>query len=208
MALAIGEVYTVRAYCRFGDQIGLNVRHARITGITAASLTETQFATALNTLLGPAYSVLMTNQAEYYGTEVQRRLPTPLPPVTSASPAVAGTAGTNPLPLQTCGLVRVGTATPGRAGRGRIYLPFPDAASTTNVGQPKPTAAYLIVLTAIAGVWTAPITLTAGPDAVAIDWGLLSPAGLYRPITNYRVRPYWATQRRRSNYGRTNVPPF
>jgi hypothetical protein len=120
-----------------------------------------------------------------------------------------GTAAGNPIPNQVSGIITKTTAFAGRANRGRTYVPFP-AASFNLAPNDTPTAAYVALLDALGIVLFAPMALTLGADTVNVTPVLFHRrTGFNTPITNFRSRQLWATQRRRGNYGTANtLPPF
>jgi len=206
--MAVGNVIETVAYCQFGEQQGLNVRHWRVTVQTSPTLPLGTIANALHTRLAGLYGGVMSTQAEFLGIAVR-----PVgagfvgQPVESNLGPLTGSISGDPLPRQVAGLIRWRTNLPGRSGRGRSYIPF--AAETGNSTGIGPTAGYLANLDDLADGWFQPLVIivTGGTDE-------LLPTLVRRVpfsdalITNYAVVPGWATQRRRSTFGRPNTGGF
>lgn len=216
VALAIGQIIELSIYCTQGPQVSVNVVHHEINSLAGAP-TDQELASywdtvAFGTGLFAKYPPVLTSAASYRGIGVT--IVYPLRQVTQyVAHTGAGIAGGNPMPMQISGLISKRGDLPGPHGRGRLYLPFPDIASTVidGAGYQSPSGAYL---TDAAFIGTCLLTPVAGGvvgagsvDMTPLILNRLLPAASVT-IGGYIVRPAWATQRRRGEFGRPNVLPF
>lgn len=204
--LAVGQVLEVTVGCTCNDQFGLNVSHWQVAAVTAPPPNDGDTAAAFDATFAPLYKPAMTAAAFYFGVRAQIILPAPRKvAVVAALLTGAGTDLSGPLPEQVSGLISLRTNTAGRGGRGRLYPPFPaiDAVDDPNA---KPTGAYTALLQAIANVHQTPFLVTAGAaNATLVPVLLKRSTGATTPVTGAFATGLWATQRRRGNYGKTNV---
>jgi hypothetical protein len=102
------------------------------------------------------------------------------------------------------------TGLAGRKFRGRLFLPFPGPADSTVTQNPVPTDAYVGKLTNF-GV---NVVSSFDIDDGAGNTAHLSPIIYHRSgggsslVIGFRANKLWATQRRRGDYGRPNLPPI
>lgn len=208
MDLAAGELWQMRAIMATSDQIGINVTHWLIVDPGTPPRTDAQFALACETQVAASYKALIGASATFKGCSVYRVLPEPATlPAVSGTLAGVGTLGGDLLPKQTCGVVTWTTIFAGPAYRGRIYVPFP--AEAGNDADSTPTAGYLASLNALAVAYNNFVAFTAGGVTATIQQVLRHGGDVPivpTPITSYIVRDKWATQRRRGDYGRRNLP--
>jgi hypothetical protein len=110
-------------------------------------------------------------------------------------------------PKQVCGVLSYKTAYAGRAYRGRTYVPFP--AEPDNASLSVPVASYITRLDAL-GVQLGSNQLIISGASQAVCWAVVFHRllGTYDQIKSYVSRPWWGTQRRRSDWGRVNILPF
>lgn len=221
MALPVGTNLQLRVYCTYRSQLSINTLYYLITTApTSVSATVSTCAANFSAVLAPLYKAVMTNGATYYGCGVKSNpadgLNTWSNPGFSAEGQGVGTAGTDPMPTQCCGLIGWYTVFPGKPGRGRTYIPFPDNSDIvagTGLFTGGQQAAYLLIANALGGA--APVTY----PSTTLDAGLGFAAQLtvhkYNTVNFHDVnsagivRQGVATQRRRgTNFGRTNNPPF
>jgi hypothetical protein len=160
--------------------------------------------------LATVYTPALANSALFWGCTLQRFLngiATSDQVADNVAVEPPGTGGPTPLPGQVSGMLTKRTGFPGRSGRGRIYIPFPSDAfvePTNNV----PTAAYVGKLQQIANFYAADFSFVAGGTSYTFQPVLFrKKTKTVTPLTAVQTRPRWATQRRRGNYGRVNVPP-
>jgi len=211
------HLYKYRSFSFFASQAAIVSNYFVTTTIVGAPPLQSDVVDSLETLFGPKWKALMTNGASYVGSDIQDVTGNPpyAVPAGSVLSGGVGTAGTNPLPTQTCGVITKLTDLVGRQFRGRMYVPFPDQADTTLVVPIVPTAGYVTRLQLLAADFTGQDTIVAaGGGTVTIQWVLVhkapkvGPTPLPTPVTNERSNKLWGTQRRRGNYGRVNPVPI
>lgn len=199
----------VRIGCFSYNQAAINTVHFQVEALTG-TVSLDDIASHFDTALAPLYKAAMTDKALYYGTAVQGAL-TDEWTVQAISDDFTGqgTAGSTPLPLQTCGLISSKTDYAGRAYQGRVFIPFPDQEDSDPLTN-TPLALYLGKLAAIAPILYETQLVTVGANSITLEPKVGAQVGLaQKDITSWRVRDKWATQRRRGNYGAANVyPPF
>lgn len=207
--VAVGDIIEVVVRCQSPNvQAGINVLHYVVSEGVGGAVGLANIASSLGPTLGTVYVPLLHNLAEYVGVTLAIVFPLPRSyAVFSVGPPAPGTAGPLALPDQTCGLITKLTGLGGRHGRGRLYVPFPAVASATPLGQP--TSAYLASLIDLGLAIQAPVTVTVGSNSVTLSPCLINrsvPLGLAatNPIQGFTVRTGFATQRRRSYFGRAN----
>lgn len=205
------ERYACRIYCTLGSQTSINVRHFEITAVVGAPQLS-DLADAISTVMAPIYKALITNSATYWGLTLQLAQ-VAHPPLAAVSIVGrgAGTAGTAPLPEQSCGLISFRTGFVGKSFRGRLYIPFPDGAdSNLFAGQVVPTAGYVLRMAPLGNALIGPVIYnTGGITQVAITWGILSrKLNAFNFIGGRTLVVGWANQHSRGDFGRPNAPPF
>lgn len=207
--LAINDVLITRAIAYTANQVSVNRRFWLVSSLTP-NVADQDVATQWDGILAPDYKSIMSSNATWRGISVQR-LDTAgtlyVPAVSTANEGV-GTAGTQPLPGQCCGLYTFRTAIAGRKYRGRIYLPFPDEADNSVDGMPS--IGYGTRSDTIAVFYANSKTVTSGGGGSATLSPILfnKKAGTKYDIVDYLLRFGWATQRRRGTFGEPNTLPF
>jgi hypothetical protein len=211
MAVAVGDLYEVRptTYRPAAAQLGLNVLHFRCTAVVG-TISENSLAQYCATTMGPLYAAVMSNQASFRGVSLRRLLPgTPTSYFTSHEGFAVGSVTGDGLPPGVAGLIGLKTLEAWRGGHGRVYLPFPSESDSNGLG--RPTDPYIAAADNIAAIlrsaWT-PDKVPGVPGEVTLHAVVLRsafPAGLL--TTDAVVRNRWATQRRRSDFGRQNPEP-
>jgi len=185
------------------------VRHYKTTAKAGAGATLSQLLAALATAgLPDSYKTLLSSEASYVGMDAQVIFPTLGLPVGNVTGADAGDNAGDPLPSQVSGLLKITTQLGGRANRGRAYIPFPFEGDNDASGRPQ--AAYVAALDGLGTIFAA-----ARPGVGAGgDTNDFTPVIYHRhnhtttPISLIVGSTRWATQRRRGNYGRPNLPPL
>lgn len=207
--MAVNDIYRVRVICTKDDQIGVNVLHYRVVSNALPEPTKQEVANFLDAAFAPVYKPLLTSSAFYRGLGVQKIFPLPVE-VESFSVANlgAGTVAGDELPKQVSGLLSYRTSFAGAGFRGRSYIPF--AGESDNAAPGQPTGGYITRMVALGSVInSALLIIGGGGGSVTLqlvvfrrgdNTSTLVVAGL--------VRPFWATQRRRGDFGRPNTPPF
>jgi len=208
MALvALNDIWESVICCQLNDQAGLNVRHWKVTDVTG-SISGTDIADKLDSELAAEICACMSNIAYYGGIRARRVWPTLSVVETNGDGTNVGTSEAIPLPSQVCGLATLYSDTPGRAGRGRLYVPFPSI--DHNAGEAAaPNATYFAALGAYSASFTVGYTVTNGGNSCVIEPVIWTRGtSNARRITSRIPRAQWATQRKRGAYGRTNAPFF
>jgi len=207
-----GDIIVTQVLCFLSDeqQISVANRYWAVGTMTGSgNVTFQDVAGAMEGLLAVNLQAVLWNDARYEMVRVRRANP-PNNDQWAVSTALAGpgTAGTVGLPSQTCGLLTFTGPTLGKHAEGRMYIPFP--ASADNRLNGIPTNGYVTN----AGLFAAPLIVNQVINGSGTRVANLNP-GTYdratqtmQSITNVRVSPSWATQRRRGMYGRTNRLPF
>lgn len=189
------------------EQAGLCVLHYRVASVTPPEPTILSIATQLDSELHVAWKAMMNGVAQYLGVSAQRVFPLPPGLRVGASPnSGPGTALGEAMPKQVTGFVKRLSFAGGRRGRGRNYIPFP--AEGDNDADSTPTAGYIGRLDALASILDNVITVTEAGGELTLQPGVFSRTA---PITIFDVAVVesvdrWATQRRRGDFGRTNIP--
>jgi hypothetical protein len=203
--LTTGQLLKVTLFCRANAQNGLNVRHYTVGATVGAPITDEEAAQELSTVIGPLYRNIMSAQASYSGLRLQVMEVIPFPYVASIAGAGVGAVAGDLMSTFTCGLVKLTTQFAGRRGRGRFYACFPGESANEEEGNPS--AAYLAGLNTFMDVIMDDMVITIGANTVTLipvlnGSNLLLP----KPITGFQIRPYWASQRRRGQQNRGDVP--
>lgn len=203
----VGDHLEVRVCCSFAEQAAFNVHHFEVTAFSSgASASTLDIAKAIAGAFENVYKPALTSAARYEGVGVKL----------DALEAVEegwlgndgpGTSG-DPLPRSTSGIITYTTAVAGRRGKGRKYIPFPSI-DHQNVTTAKPTAAYQVLLAAIAFIYVGnnAYFFPGTPESVTLKSVLKHVAGGYETITGSIARPKWGQQRSRGDYGRPNAVP-
>lgn len=211
--LASGQICQVRVVCADSTsvQAGINIMHFLVGTITGGVMTDAQAVAIVDASLATVYKPWINNNATYRGAGVKILTPTQQVEAVSTTHAGAGTGGANALPQQSSGLVKFLTAQAGRNYRGRIYPPFPPTGAANSDGAMTGGAAT--GLQNIGNAWLALNPLINGPVTVVfipVIYHRAPPAlkGTTTPILSALAVQDFATQRRRGQLGRTNIPPF
>jgi len=206
-SLINGDILESRTVCQLGDQIGINVMHWQVRGVTG-TVDLQDAADALDAVTAPAYKPCLATSVTYYGTGLRAVSPVLSVEVASKLNTGPGTSGALVLPKQVSGLITWLTNTPGRTGRGRSYIPFPSQDDES--GTEVPNAAYvtnLNIITAVIGNTTIAVIPAGGSASLRqIIWSRAHP--VVKDVQEGVGRARWATQRRRGDYGRINTVPF
>lgn len=207
IALADNDFLECKLWCTAGNQLGLMVFHGEYKeAIPTINLEDVAFALDA-AFAGPLIAVL-SDQATYQGASVRRITPSPTVEVYDATSRGPGLVAGDVMSRQTAGIITLQTDSPGARNRGRKYVPFPSEADNTLTGHPD-AATYLPPLFTLASLWTVPLMLALISGSGQVNWVIYHrDLGTFTRITRVRVNEKWATQRRRSDYGRPNVIPF
>lgn len=213
----MGDIYRMDLVCQFGAQAGVNSLFFRSIAAVGQPISVVAIAEEMSLFWSAKYKLVVGNSARYYGARVIK-----VRPVggeffqASINGQGSGTAGTGMMSPATSGLISLFAQIPGKGGRCRKYIPFPSVVHNTEQGIP--TAAYQALVFDNFGVSyinTKPIT--EGVNSEEFEYGHLHipvPPEVGPPAPErwgkfygYIVRPKWATQRRRSDFGRPNPLP-
>ena len=207
------STFLVKWWFQLDAQIAIIARLFRYQNSTAGERTTSALIDAAfgtNGLQG-ALPALIPASAKFLGTSyVPSPNPDQLRPAYHIGGAHVGTFGTVSLPKQTCGLITFYSPVQGKHGQGRNYIPFPPVDANELHGVP--TASYVTQLTNLGAVMITPALV----QGVSGDNGLMFPvlrpipgvAGDAATINGRLAHTAWATQRRRSDFGKLNVSPF
>jgi hypothetical protein len=208
-----GSVFETQFYFQYNSQIAINRRAWKWVASIPGQPTNTTKVDAalLAASLPAAYSALLVDAAVLLGV-AYKPIPNPAnqAAVYSTATTTAGTAGAVSLPKQTCGLIRFKSATMGKRGEGRIYVPFPSTTSNETTGVP--TAGYVANLLSLGTLLGSNLACTSTTAAAGSIQPVLIPGpGIVTPpiqVTTMLALSAWATQRRRGDFGRLNRSPF
>jgi len=198
--------------CSMGQQLSINTFMHKITTVVGTPEVGDFFATAL-TEIGAKIKALLSDRATYRGMRGYITSPTGLSfyPEFSINGQGVGGYVSEPLPKQICGLITRRTTWRGRDEQGRIYVPFP-AESANDPVEGRPNSTYLTALSALGLAITTPLNVTDGVNSCIALPGkfVLDEAAPFNfhEYKAYIPRGYWATQRRRGDYGPPNGFPF
>jgi len=204
--LFVNDVVQAVIWTQMGDQAGLNVVHYQVTtGPTAGTGQLSDFVLAWqgNNYAAKLKDILSVN-ATFQGV-ITRKIS---PSLSLAYPDIlgngAGTVAGETLPRQTCGFIRWRNEIPGKRRSGRTYAPFPgEADNTSGVG---PTAGYITRLKDYKTSLFSAVSFGVGGVAQLSIWRRSTATA--SKVVDFVVPEAWATQRRRSTFGRKNVSPF
>lgn len=206
--LANNDIWKVSLYSTLGSQLAVQRCFFTITEL-AGNPDDGTLGNSAETALGAKLKDCMVADASFRGIGVQRVWPSPK---TRERYFInlqgAGNVVTPPLPKQVSGLITLRTDFAGRRYRGRTYVPFPGEIDSDGV-EGRPTANYVARLDILGNFWSSVLAIANGGDTasgVPVLWheGLV----VGTPITADNGRPYWATQRRRGDYGAKNTSPI
>lgn len=214
--VAPNDIIEAKFFCMTSDQLGLSVCHFNVGPVVVGNVPPQAIADRLANYSAVLFQNLMPASAQFYGTGVKDISQTP-PPVSTFS-AMGRGAGLQPgilLPTQTSGLITWRTPFAGRKYRGRMYVPFPWVAADAGAND-LPSIAYMFNLNALATALTTPIVVSSGPNNLTLNLAVYHRPKVGPPavpqsadnVTSYTTLQLWATQRRRGDHGRKNLPPF
>lgn len=211
----IGDVLQIRYCCYSEEQIALNVLHYRVNSVAGVGSPLTDIATFFDITMAAAYKELMGPFSKYRGVGVTNLTPPATVEVSTTGLDGVGTMTGADLPTQVSYLVSLKTAKRGRGFRGRIYPGFPPSGYIGSDGQMNAEGIAAIEAWFGALPFTATVSSAGGNTAtlglgiyrrIANGLPLIPPA--FEPAIAGVWKEKWATQRRRGQFGRTNVLPF
>lgn len=209
ISLQTNDIIQVIQCGYFRGQLSMNNLYYRVDSSSFPGILLDDLPDAFMTYCTGFYDALMGSYAQYVG--VMSKIVFPIGRITnvykSTLAAVDGGGGDTPLPTGACGLIRFRRERPGRQARGRNYLPFPaDTELDGTTGEPS--AGYLTKV----GNYTAHVCFT--PTVPVKSHNLVLEQQIHgrltgtNPVVEVVISQGWATQRRRSDFGKTNANPF
>lgn len=206
-----GQTLRIIVWTQAGDQAGLNMHYVAINSASGPDPDGSAFCNAIMDLIGLPYRALMSGQSSLFGVQADIVSGGVGGPYYSNSLGGPGEVAGDLLPRQTCGLLIRTSAHISKRRTFRTYVPFPGEAD--NDESSVPSADYMNRIDALGAVLIdnhACTDIVSGLD-FTIEWKgrKVGPGGsTFEPMIGWRRRRKWATQRRRSSFGRPNVIPF
>ena len=204
--LAVGDILEGRTYCLVNDQLGIIVKHMKVTSIDSGTPTLAGVALTWGNYVATVLADCMSSAANFRGVGVRRLTPTKSLEALDATDATSGNRGPNLAPTQVCGIITIRTETPGPKARGRMYVPFIAQADITAAG--KPAAALVTAMESLGDNYIGTSSQGTVGDTCTVEHGVYSKKfSTFYPGTVRVARDEFATQRRRGDYGATNASP-
>lgn len=200
------DMLQLTVFTAYKNQVGINRFYYQATSSVGLTADAQAMADAIVPAIQIDYAAAMSSEAYFAGVKLQPAGDGPAYEPVYSSEVEDGAIAGDPLPGQITGLTTWRTELAGARHRGRTYWPFP--AETDNIVTSVPSVGYQGQINALS---TKMQTLTVTADAT--EWLLAlhiwsEVDAVYREVTAYTVRPKWATQRRRGDFGRANILPF
>jgi len=211
-ALVNGDILEHRTIKRDGSrrQVAMNVYHWVVTNQVGTPTSDSEALIFLDNITAPSEKLLMSNKALYHGSDLRRIFPVPPTlPISTILNQGGGSTADDQIPGQVAGLVSLKAALGGRKYRGRKFYPYPPESANDINGNME--GAYQVVLQAQVNLIfaTRVVNNNAGTGSVTIVPVLWHRSdSTYDVITSFQARPFWGTQRRRSDVNRTDALPF
>ena len=207
--LAVGDVVEARTVWWMDNQLGVNTFHWQVSAVVNATIEGV--LSAFEGATGLAVGSLASANAEYRGMQFRRVQPNPTAMFVSkeAMPANGGLPGTD-LPTQVSTIVKKRTAHAGPTGRGRNYFPFPTTHLLGTEGNVDLAVAGPIFDGTIKPALFEPMVVIdfQTNDGVVFEPGVWSRrTTAFHPITQTELNEYFATQRKRGDFGKQNPKP-
>jgi len=209
MPLLLNDVLEIKTFTWQLNQLGINVLHWKVTSVTGTPATN-DIEDLYSTAIAAIYKPLLNTGAQYLGTSLAILTGGAfVPTTTSNNGAGFGTGLGNPMPLQTTGIITKKTGFPGRANRGRVYIPFP-AINDQDGMTGNPTVAYVNKAQTLANYISTfhLYNIVAGVTAAELTGVLYHRSSGTTTVLNGSVaRSKWGVQHRRGSYGKPNALP-
>lgn len=211
---AIGDLLQFRVCCYTPSQIALNIVHYKVVAVTGVGLNLDEFAVWADLAWKAGYKALMGSPSKWRGVGVQNLMPARTREYSSIAGDGVGTAGTTMAPTQTSWLIRLRGALAGRKGVGHVYPGFPGGTFLNAAGEQ--TAPGLAAITNVAANFGPQLIAEAGVNTSTLDMQIrnadtdipVPKTPTSTPVYQLYPAPLWATQRRRGDFGKQNLPPF
>lgn len=207
--LVITDILEVKAYCNAADgQLSINRTHWRVSAVTTASVTPEEAAIALEATLGPPYKNFLPASAGWYGLTVKKLTAPASIPYPSFALRAVGNGGALLVPKQATALIHIRTDEAGADQRGRLFIPFIDAANVGPAGEIN--LVGMPLLTAIKNAYGLSQTIVGIGGTATMNLMIYNPAVIapIRLATFIGVTNQVATQKSRGAFGKTNSFPF
>lgn len=207
----LGSIFRCTVWNQMQAQAGLVVLHYKAVTQAGTGGTQEAIANAVHTQLGITMAACQSDLAVCQGvivSSVYDPLSQLLGPYFSTTLANQGALAGDPLPKQVSGIITKRTGNPGSKGRGRCYIPFPTEGVNDATGVP--TAAYTTLLSNLAAALQQNLLIGLAPNTTTLSpcvFRRSNPASSFL-VLSHQQRNRWATQRRRGDYGKSNVSPF
>lgn len=193
--MAIGDFYTIQAQWRLtnGQLTAQNQFHFKQTVAVVFDTPEEDLVEAFKAEIEPAYKACVSGQWGIVNYVVKEQ-PSGLTLLEEAVPDHSGLLSGDALPPQVATILSFRSTQPGRRGKGRVYLPPANEASSGTIGTPSTTLNDLVTDLGDELLALESNVLYAGWQWSA--WSEANQAG-YEVIT-YTPRFQFATQRGRT----------
>lgn len=205
--LSVGDVLETLLVCRADPQFGINVRHYRVSLVGGSPATLADAVGAVEDYFHERYKAWLSASAQWWGAKMTRIKPTRSQPETAFVQRGVGDNGTDLIPRQAAGVIKLKTDLGGRHGRGRMYIPFPPEEFNDASGDLE--AAAITALQGIGNFADDTIAVSAGGRTASIVPVLYNrKTAAVTDINGFQERVKWGTQRRRSNINRPDADPL
>lgn len=212
-ALQNGDLLACRVWATLGNQAAVNTYNYQIFGVTGGACTDQDLCNAVNLLVVPFYKGLMTTDCDYNGVQCYflRRtgfLPGPVKTIVSAGP---GLNSPPPLSPNAAIVLKYNTVIRGPGGRGRVFLPFSQAANLDGAGNT--TTGFDVFANSFLSTMLPVIALTNGGSAASATWTLIRHATGTPPTATGQIifaesSGKVGQMHKRGAYGRLNSSPI
>lgn len=206
--LVSGDHIVFRSVTSLGGQVAINSFHYAITAVGGSPATDQDLCTDFASVVASLIKATLPNEAQWRGVlaNILGRLIPPIG-VQDTLGAGPGTNGILPLPKQACGITSYYTTLTGPKYRGRTYWPF--LASNFADVNGEITNAGKAALAAVVAALVAFTTTSVGGRTATHEFVIYHrDTNTSNAVKNTLARNTVATQRRRGDYGRPNVPPL
>jgi len=211
----VGDVLQVTHVWTCQNQIAENTLHYVVTAVGGGGVTINDIAGDFALNMSTEAPPLLPSIASYYGA-MCRNLVAPQTRDFKISIPTPGTVSASVIPKQVCPIISFFTPVGGPANRGRIYLPFMPISFASSAGQLSAggRAAYLA---ALPGICPPNVTVVAAAQSTTLQLVIRHgrgqipfpvPAASWTGVNGRVIQSKLGTQRKRGDYGRTNVPDF
>jgi hypothetical protein len=198
-----GDVIQATVCCYNGNQIGLNIGYW-VTQASGGPMGINTVAPAIDTAMAGHYKLWLSADSNYYGSRFRNMNNLTFAPWIENTHSGVGLVTGLCAGSQLSGLITRTSASIGRSGRGRIFVPF--VAESSVIDAQHISSGAVTALNAIGGDWQGG---WAGTGGVFVPCIYQRPSTITTYTTGYISRNRIATQRRRGAYGRPNtIPPF